>query len=80
MVDFDKQKFDLYIGMMVYVLFGLFLQKFRIAKSSLLNIVCTINRFEYKWKNVLYNKVNSYACKKLMKYDISPRMEKGRKQ
>ncbi|MEK7472791.1 MAG: glycosyltransferase [Patescibacteria group bacterium] len=79
-----NKKFDLYIGMDgLCTLFGLFLQKFRICKKVVywnMDFV-PFNRFEYKWKNVLYNKVNSYACKKADEvWDISPRMEKGRKQ
>lgn len=77
-----KGKIDTYVGMDgLCTLFGLVLKRLGFCKKVVywcMDFV-PLNRFEYNYKNFIYNKINAYSSKNADEvWDISPRIETGR--
>jgi len=79
-----KIKWDSYIGMDgLTVIFGLVLQKLGICKKVVFWCIDFVpdNRFDKVWKNIIYQKINTFAVKGSNEvWDLSPRMAEGRKK
>lgn len=81
---FSGSKWDEYIGMDGLSAFtGLLLKNFGKADKVIYWSIdfVPVDRFKSGWKNYIYRKVNSYACRKSDEvWDLSPRMGEGRKR
>jgi len=80
----SKDRFDVYIGTDgLCTLFGLILKKLGKCRKVIywsMDFV-PLNRFNSKWRNFFYHKVNIFSCKNSDEvWDLSPRMALGRKK
>ncbi len=78
-----KRKIDIFVGMDgLCALFGIFLKTLGICKKVVywnMDFV-PFGRFENKWKNSIYHRINIFACKNSDEvWDLSQKMIKGRK-
>jgi len=80
----SNKKYDLYIGMDgLCTFFGLILRRLGFAKKVIYWSIDFVpfNRFNSRWKNFFYHKINTLACKNADEvWDLSPRMAGGRKK